>query len=64
MVLYLQANYCGTFALSEKNNYKDEVMNFDFYTLLDGIDRNTTFVELYELIRSNYPNVKKVVIDF
>ena len=63
MVLYLQANYGGTFAIAEKNNYKDEVAPYDYYTLEGNISGNTSIVEINKLVVEKY-GCKKLVIQF
>ena len=63
MTLYLQANYCGTFAIAEKNNYKDEIHPYDYYTLEDNIPSNTPVVEIYKMVVEKY-GCKKLIIQF
>ena len=63
MVLYLQANYNGTFAIAEKNKYKDEVAPYDYYTLEDNIPSDTPVVEINKLVVEKY-GCKKLVIQF
>ena len=43
MILYLQKNYDGTFAIAEKNNRKSEMFDCDYYILVDNILGNTTY---------------------
>ena len=63
MVLYLQANYNGTFAIAEKNTWKDEALSCDYFTLEDEIPGNTPIVEIYKKVVEEY-NCKKLVIQF
>lgn len=63
MILFLQKNYNGTFAVAEKNNYKDEVMDFDYYTLIDDIPADTCYVDLVNYLAEQY-HCKKLVLDF
>lgn len=63
MILYLQKNYNGTFAISCKNNYKDEIFNYDYETLIDNISKDTSFIDIYNLVVKNY-NCKKLILDF
>ena len=46
MVLYLQKNYNGTFAIAEKNNCKSELFDCDYFTLLDNISKEMTYKAL------------------
>ena len=50
MVLYLQKNYNGTFAIVEKNNCKSELFDCDYFTLLDNISKEMTYKALVELV--------------
>lgn len=67
MILYLQSNYNGTFALSEKNMHKDMASDnpmdwCDFFTLEDNLPHDMTFLELYLLIIDRKYNCKKLII--
>ena len=46
MTLYLQKNYNGSFAIAELNTNKSDMFDADFYTLIDNIDKNTTYVDV------------------
>lgn len=63
MVLYLQKNYNGTFAIAMKNNCKSEVFNCDYFTLLDNISKEMTYKALVELVVEKF-GCKKLVLDF
>ena len=63
MVLYLQKNYNGTFAIAEKNNCKSELFDCDYFTLLDNISKEMTYKALVELVVEK-KNCKKLVLDF
>lgn len=63
MILYLQKNYCGTFAVAAKNNQKDEVMDFDYYDIISDIPADTNYFELVDLLAREY-NCRKLVLDF
>lgn len=63
MLLFLQANYNGTFAIAEKNNFKDEIHPYDYYTLEDNIPGNTPILDIYEMVSRKY-NCKKLVLQF
>jgi hypothetical protein len=62
MILYLQTNYNSSyFSISEKNNYKNEVNDFDFIEL-ETIKKDTTFKDLYNYLIKKY-NCKKIILD-
>ena len=62
MILYLQSNYNQDyFSISEKNNYKDDVNNFD-YIELEKINKNTSIKKLFDYIIKKY-NCKKIILD-
>ena len=63
MVLYLQKNYNGTFAIAEKNNCKSELFDCDYFTLLDNISKEMTYKALVELVVEKKKK-KKLVLDF
>ena len=63
MILYLQKNYNGTFAIAEKNNCKSELFNCDYFTLLDNINGNMTYQALANLVVEKF-GCKKLVLDF
>ena len=63
MVLYLQKNYNGTFAIAEKNNCKSELFDCDYYTLLDNISKEMTYQSLANLVVEKF-GCKKLVLDF
>ena len=62
MVLYLQKNYNGTFAIAIKNNNKSELFNCDYFTLLDNINKNTTYKTLVNLVIEKF-GCKKLILD-
>ena len=62
MTLYLQSNYNQDyFSISEKNNYKDDVNNFD-YIELEKINKNTSIKKLFDCVIKKY-NCKKIILD-
>ena len=63
MVLYLQKNYNGTFAIAEKNNCKSELFDCDYFTLLDNISKEMNYKALVELVVEKF-GCKKLVLDF
>ena len=68
MVLYLQANYCGTFAIAELNKWQnlesDNPFDWDaFFTLEDDIPGDTPLVEINKMVVEKY-GCKKLVIQF
>ncbi len=63
MILYLQKNYNGTFAIAEKNNCKSELFDCDYFTLLDNINGNMTYQALANLVVEKF-GCKKLVLDF
>ena len=63
MILYLQKNYDGTFAIVEKNNRKSELFPCDYYTLLDNISKEITYQALANLIVEKF-GCKKLILDF
>lgn len=63
MILYLQKNYNGTFAIAEKNNCKSELFDCDYFTLLDNISKGMTYKALVELVVEKF-DCKKLVLDF
>lgn len=63
MVLYLQKNYNGTFAIAEKNNSKGEMFNCDYFTLLDNISASMTYQALASLVVEKF-GCKKLILDF
>ena len=63
MVLYLQKNYNGTFAIVEKNNCKSELFDCDYFTLLDNISKEMTYKALVELAVEKF-GCKKLILDF
>lgn len=63
MILYLQKNYNGTFAIAEKNNCKSELFDCDYFTLLDNISEEMTYKALVELVVEKF-GCKKLVLDF
>ncbi len=63
MILYLQKNYNGTFAIAEKNNCKSELFDCDYFTLLDNISKEMTYKALVELVVEKF-SCKKLVLDF
>ena len=63
MILYLQKNYDGTFAIAEKNNCKSEMFDCDYYILIDNILGNTTYQAIANLVMKEF-GCKKLVLDF
>ena len=68
MVLYLQANYCGTFAIAELNKWQnlesDNPLDWNaFFTLEDDIPGDTPLVEINKMVVEKY-GCKKLVLDF
>ena len=63
MVLYLQKNYNGTFAIAMKNTCKSEVFGCDYFTLLDNIDGTMTYQALANLVVEKF-GCKKLILDF
>jgi len=63
MILYLQKNYNGTFAIAEKNNFKSELFPYDYFTLLDNINKEMTYQALVNLVVEKF-GCKKLVLDF
>ena len=63
MILYLQKNYDGTFAIAEKNNRKSEIFDCDYYTLLDNISKEMTYQALVNLVVEKF-GCKKLVLNF
>ena len=63
MILYLQKNYNGTFAIAEKNSCKSELFDCDYFTLLDNINGNMTYQALANLVVEKF-GCKKLVLDF
>lgn len=63
MILYLQKNYDGTFAIAEKNNCKSELFDCDYFTLLDNISKEMTYKALVELVVEKF-GCKKLILDF
>ena len=63
MTLYLQKNYNGSFAIAELNINKSDMFDADFYTLIDNIDKNTTYQDIINLVVKQF-NCKKLVLDF
>ena len=63
MILYLQKNYNGTFAIAQKNNCKSEILPYDYYTLLDNISSDMTYQALANLVVEKF-GCKKLVLDF
>ena len=56
MILYLQKNYNGTFAIAEKWDY-------DYFTLIDNLPGDITYQSLARLLVEKY-GCKKLVFDF
>ena len=63
MILYLQKNYDGTFAIAEKNNCKSELFPCDYFTLLDTMNKEMTYKALVELVVEKF-GCKKLILDF
>lgn len=63
MTLYLQKNYNGSFAIAELNANKSDMFDADFYTLIDNIDKNTTYQDIINLVVEQF-GCKKLVLDF
>ena len=63
MTLYLQKNYNGSFAITELNTNKSDMFDADFYTLIDNIDKNTTYQDIINLVVEQF-GCKKLVLDF
>ena len=63
MTLYLQKNYNGSFAIAELNTNKNDMFDADFFTLIDNIDKNTTYQDIINLVVEKF-NCKKLVLDF
>ena len=63
MILYLQKNYNGTFAIAKKNNCKSELFSYDYYTLLDNISKEMTYQALANLVVEKF-GCKKLILDF
>lgn len=62
MILYLQSNYKKDYySISVKNNYKNEVFDWD-YEEVDRVNKKTTFKELYDYLLKKY-NCKKLIIE-
>ena len=66
MILYLQSNYNGTFALAEKNKHinknSDNPLEWcDFFTLEDNIPSNTPMEELRKRVVKEY-NCRKLIL--
>ena len=63
MTLYLQKNYNGRFEIAKLNTNKNDMFDADFYTLIDNIDKNTTYQDIINLVVKQF-NCKKLVLDF
>ena len=63
MILYLQKNCNGTFAIAEKNNCRSELFDCDYFTLLDNISKEMTYKALVELVVEKF-GCKKLILDF
>ena len=63
MILYLQKNSNGTFAIAEKNNRKSEMFDCYYYILVDNILGNTTYQAIANLVMREF-DCKKLVINF
>jgi len=63
MILYLQINSNGTFAIAQKNNFKSELFSSDYYVLLDNISKDITYKTLVNLVVEKF-SCKKLVLDF
>lgn len=63
MILYLQTNSNGTFAIAQKNDFKSELFPCDYYVLLDNISKDITYKALANLVIEKF-GCKKLVLDF
>lgn len=63
MILYLQKNYNGSFAIAQKNNCKSALFPCDYYTLLDNINKEMTYQALVNLVVEKF-GCKKLILDF
>ena len=66
MTMYLQRNYCGTFAVTIKNEFKNSEWLFkgmDYITIMDDIPATCTFTRLNKFLKENF-GCKKLVLDF
>ena len=62
MILYLQSNYRKNYySISVKNNYKNEVFNWD-YEEIDRVSKKITFKSLCDYLLKKY-NCKKLIIE-
>ena len=62
MILYLQSNYKKDYySVSVKNNYKNEVFDWD-YEEIDRVSKKMTFKSLYDYLLKKY-NCKKLIIE-
>jgi hypothetical protein len=63
MILYLQKNYNGTFAIAMKNPSKNDIFPCDYICLMDEIRGTMSYKTLVELVVEKF-GCKKLVIDF
>ena len=63
MILYLQKNYNGTFAITEKNDFKGGMWDCDYFTLIDNLPGDITYQSLARLVVEKF-GCKKLVLDF
>ena len=66
MTMYLQRNYCGTFAVTIKNEFKNSEWLFkgmDYITIMDDIPATYTFTRLNKFLKETF-GCKKLVLDF
>lgn len=63
MTLYLQKNTNGTFTVTERNDYKNEIYACDYYALVDGISAHTPIIEIYKMVIEKF-GCKKLVLNF
>ena len=63
MVLFLQKNYNGTFAIAMPNLCKSEMCDLDYFTLLDNISKEMTYQALVNLVVEKF-GCEKLILDF
>ena len=63
MILYLQKNCNGTFAIAEKNDFKGSMWDCDYFTLIDNLPGDITYQSLARLVVEKY-GCKKLIIQF
>ena len=63
MTFFFQKYYIGIFVIVELNIIKNDMFDADFYTLIDNIDKNTTYQDIINLVVEQF-GCKKLVLDF